>query len=282
MKTLFIGVWISFTALASAQASLDSVALEIAHNELLFSYSSVIKGRNQAFIEFLADSSIAFHPLPVNAKELYKNLADKKYYLSWKPTVVEVSSSGDFGLSSGPWEIRSSRLSDIPDLVGYFVSIWEKNGSGWKVIFDHGIGYPIKEVRQEIFQHLLPTSSIVKSIDKEKENRNVIAVEYQFLQYASDENQIAAYKKYSAENIRLYRQDRFPVTGRQASFNEIAKDKKQDSFQLFNSKISNGGDLAFVYGIAISGADTSNYFRLWRKESEWKIALDMMNTIHSP
>jgi short-subunit dehydrogenase/ketosteroid isomerase-like protein len=64
----------------------------------------------------------------------------KKYYegseasFSWEPEEVEVLASGTLALSSGP--VRNHK----GELIGTFTSIWRREGSAWRIVFDKGGG----------------------------------------------------------------------------------------------------------------------------------------------
>jgi ketosteroid isomerase-like protein len=51
---------------------------------------------------------------------------------SWEPTEVEVLDSGTLGLTSGPVKDPAGKQ------IGVFNSIWRRDGSGWKIVFDKG------------------------------------------------------------------------------------------------------------------------------------------------
>lgn len=51
---------------------------------------------------------------------------------SWAPETVEVIESGTLALSSGP--VRDPQGKRI----GTFNSVWRREGSGWKIVIDHG------------------------------------------------------------------------------------------------------------------------------------------------
>jgi ketosteroid isomerase-like protein len=279
MKNIVTFLFLSTSAFA--QLSLDSIALDVAHNELLFSHTSVIKGRNDSFVEFFDDSCVMLDPFPVNGKQRFKNIPKSKTILTWKPSCVEISSGGDLAYSTGPWEIRPSKLTDAPIYVGDFFSIWKNTGAGWKVVFDHGVSYPKSEVKEEKFHYLIPAV-----IRKESENTvdaigQMMSVENKFIAERLKGSNSSAYGEYAAGNIRLIRNDKYPVTGKKAAIKRTADGERFTTYSSFDSKISHTGDLGYTYGIAVDGKkDTSIYIRVWRKEQGWKIAVDVMNPIH--
>lgn len=273
-----IGAVIGLCGLLSAQSRLDSAALEVAHNELLFSHSSVVKGRNAAFLEFFDDSCMIFNPLPVLAKPYYRSLPSRKTILTWKPSRIEIASSGDFAYSTGPWEIRPAKLTDTPVATGHYFSIWKKTSAGWKVFFDHGIGYPAAAVKEIRFSYLVPVERPGKDIQRLE--KGLVAAEEKHCFDLKQGAIVSAYERYAANNILLQRGTKFPFDGKTVAIAEVKNDRRPDQIRQFGSSISNFGDLAVTYGISIAAEqDTSNYIRVWRYEKEWKIAVDILNSI---
>lgn len=65
---------------------------------------------------------------------------DRSLFLKWRPTEVEVSSSGDLGYSIGDYERISKDPQGNPaTATGNYVSIWRRKPDGkWKVVVDIG------------------------------------------------------------------------------------------------------------------------------------------------
>lgn len=264
----------------AAQADLDSAAREIVHNELKFSNTSVVKGRNTAFLEFLSDSCITFNPLPAMAKEIFRRPQEQNAYLTWKPVCVEISASGDFGYSTGPWQIREKSLGNDPVLYGHYFSVWEKGIDGWKVIFDSGIGYDKKQFLTEELLLVQPVADR-KTVRNKQQTPSLQDAENLFAATAGTQSLKKAYAAFAADNIRLYRDKTFPPKGKSKAMELISKEKKNQTYHPVGTKVSSAHDLGYTYGIAISPEkDTSVYLRVWRLEQEWKIAADIFGSIN--
>lgn len=269
--------YLFFISLCTAQVDLDSAARMIVHNELMFSHTSVVKGRNQAFIEFFSDSSVTFNPLPVNAKELYKKLPEHKGYLIWKPTCVEISSSGDFGYSTGPWEIRKGSLGNEPVAVGHYFSLWKKEDKNWKVILDTGIDYEVKKSRKETLKILHPSSSAIKLSNWKQ---SLLESQRLFFSVAAKQTIAEAHKEFASTNVRVYRNKHFPTSGKMESTDLLTHDGTTYRFHVMGSQLSSANDLGYVYGIAVSQkSDTSVFVHVWRLEDRWKLAVDFLSAI---
>ena len=58
---------------------------------------------------------------------------------------------------------------------------------------------------------------------------------------------------------------------------DLIKNEKPLHFEFYAGRISSAADLGFTYGIAVEAPpDTSSYIRIWRKDIEWKVVVDIM------
>ena len=85
-----------------------------------------------------------------------------------------------------------------------------------------------------------------------------------------------ALQKFASDDVRIYRKGLFPVQGKGNGL-ELAKNEKPVHYNLYAGKISSAADLGCTCGIAVNAAsDTSSYIRIWQKENEWKLVVDVM------
>src|SRR5215207_9483594 len=69
-----------------------------------FAAYSVAHGTKAAFLQYLDPSGIIFEKgLPVNGIQSWKEREARPGILNWHPDAAEVSRSGDFGYTTGPW-----------------------------------------------------------------------------------------------------------------------------------------------------------------------------------
>jgi ketosteroid isomerase-like protein len=108
-------------AKAVADRSLQSF-LALVDDDAMFFGKDVSRGRDAV--------SKAWLPL----------FTDRSLFLKWRPTQVEVSSSGDLGYSIGDYERMSKDAQGNPATVtGNYVSIWRRKPDGkWKIVLDIG------------------------------------------------------------------------------------------------------------------------------------------------
>lgn len=269
MKSILIALF--FCSWLTSQTHAPAHAL--AEAERAFSAASEKDGITASFVEFLDDSCVMFNPGPVNGKELYRKRKENGAYLIWSPSFVETAASGDFGISTGPWEYRRSK-GDTSVSYGHYFSVWQKDRNGvWKVILDNGIDYPssVKRIEKGTFRSMnVRTSSGVKVTSGTiRELENAFSA-------AAVQGLRAAYQKYSAEDIMMFRKGAFPVSSKKDAMRMIAKEEKGGVSVPVGSAVSSSGDIGFTYGLVIGQKnDTSSYVRVWRKEKQWKIAADL-------
>ena len=115
--------------------------------ELAFAQASKARGAD-AWAEVFADSGVQMNPgHNYVGKEAVRalmapDLADTTHLLSWTPTTVDVSASGDLGYTMGRWQV-APRAGGTPLLQGSYVTIWKKQPDGaWKVVLDAGNADP--------------------------------------------------------------------------------------------------------------------------------------------
>ena len=140
-------------ASCNPQINTDQEKEKLLQTDIDFSNRSVEVGNHQAFIEFAAPDVVLLKPnsYPIVGKpalkELYSELSDSNYRLTWKPSYGRVSISGDLGYTFGIYllEITEARLPDGQGEQkgqinqGTYCSIWEKNAKGeWRFILDTG------------------------------------------------------------------------------------------------------------------------------------------------
>jgi ketosteroid isomerase-like protein len=107
--------------------------------ERAFAALSAEKGMKTAFLAHLASDGILFRPHAVNGRSVWESRPEPPATLLWEPSFAEVAGSGDFGWTTGPWELRSA---GNPTGHGHFLSVWKRAGDGsWRVALDIGISH---------------------------------------------------------------------------------------------------------------------------------------------
>jgi hypothetical protein len=104
-----------------AQRSIDSMV----QAEKNFASTSLVASTKEAFVKFIDTAGIVFEKGdPVNGFELYTKSERRPGILTWEPEYAEISSSNDFGFTTGPWKYYANTLKDDPLAKGHFITVW--------------------------------------------------------------------------------------------------------------------------------------------------------------
>ena len=232
------------------------------------------------FIRFLADDGIIFRNGFVNGKDFYLPQEPSPTVLSWQPQYADISRSGDFGYTTGPYQIQFSR-DQPPELFGHYISVWSKDDSeGWRVVFDIGAPYPEEKSFPDLaFPDKYPLKISIPA-DTAETKSFLIELEEVFSSNSSSNNLRAAYERFLSDDVLLFRIGSFPFDTEQA-VNELVQSSVQSvAYEPINGKVSIAGDLGYVYGFTRQGDNSpSPYLHIWKfeKAGRWKIVLEVLS-----
>jgi uncharacterized protein (TIGR02246 family) len=134
----------TFAGTASATDTKNSAEQTIRDLEAQWSTAAGAKDLDKT-VSFYSDDAIV---LPANApvattkeaiRDVWKGLFDSPgAAMSWKPSKVEVSKSGDMAYATGSYELTMNDASGKPTTDhGKYVTVWEKQADGkWKCAAD--------------------------------------------------------------------------------------------------------------------------------------------------
>lgn len=244
----FLLLWICSSLMAATPASV------LVDSEHSFCKMAGEKGRQEAFVTFLADDSVVFRPGPVPGRKFYKENPSSTGTLTWEPLIADISIKGDLGYTTGPWQFRKSK-EDPQVFYGYYFSIWKKQPDGsWLAMLDDGVSAgsalpPVKE--------LLPAPGKDLVVD------------------ASSALDVVA------------RVDSSPVYSDDAVFLRNEKEMirgSKNSKDLFPTDVTwehGGGNIsanfAYTYGAWKAGSENGHYVRAWKNGKQgWKVVVDLL------
>lgn len=249
---------------------------ELIATEKKFAETSKNQTTAIAFLSFLDSSCVGFrNGESINLFEEYNKRKEDSSKLTWQPEFAVISSSGDLGVTTGPWEYRQKSLNDTPVAHGHFTTIWQKKDKGkWKAVFDMGIGYNQKINNSNNVERLVLT----KPETKDKSEITMVNVDLNF----SDAFEID--KNYATGKV-IANNSWFSVNGfppaKGASAIKLFLPDYTDSIRFSLPQhyfFSKNMDMFAVYGKAQTGNIKQAYMRLWIKENnEWKL---LMMVIH--
>jgi ketosteroid isomerase-like protein len=121
---------------AQSKAKEDIMAAETA-----FCSMAKEKGVEAAFLAYAADDAVIIRTTKTyKGKEgikKYYDRQDKNDQLTWKPSFVSASESGDMGYTYGEYDFSGVRAGSTLTDHGIFHTVWKKQKDGsWKFVLD--------------------------------------------------------------------------------------------------------------------------------------------------
>ncbi len=225
----------------------------------------------EGFLAFMDSTGVIFRQgQAVNARETYLLQKAGPAILSWKPDFAVISSAGDMGVTSGPYELRPKALQDTPIGKGTFSSIWCSNQKGeWKNLADLGVGYGVDQSAKTI--------SVEKTVTGEKMNANAYKEVWlldEKLNEAIAVNDRKTILHYIATNGRLLIEDHLPFDGIDAIASSLPFFPVQMRLKTENGGFAASGDFVYLYGSIDHEQKKGAYLRAWVfHKNEWKVIL---------
>jgi ketosteroid isomerase-like protein len=264
---------------------------EMIDSERSFSHLSEQRGMKTAFLTYLAEDGVVFRPRPVNGREWYSALPETDALLTWEPAVGGISSAGDLGCTTGPWEMREAGAEEA--FYGDFVSVWRKSPGGrWQVVADAGtvhnsierVAGPVRRLGNRGGEHPpIPDSKGAGSAAT-----NVRDVAREFCRLCREAGIDSAFGAFADSQVHLLRPNTLPVTGRRSAVAALAEAADMTVCQLAGGDAS--GDLGYVYGTRRwpgdqdSAGSEESYLQVWTwaPNGGWKIVVDVAVPIAQP
>ncbi|MCK5029474.1 MAG: hypothetical protein KAR57_07565 [Bacteroidales bacterium] len=130
----------------NTQINLEQEKEELLQTDIDFSNRSYEVGNHKAFLEYASPNVVLLKPdsYPIIGKpamkELYDQLSDSGYRLTWKPNYGKVANSADLGYTFGIFLLEITEGEQKGRVIqGTYCSIWEKNAKGeWRFVLDTG------------------------------------------------------------------------------------------------------------------------------------------------
>ena len=282
MKLLTLLLVILLSCVAFGQANKDLQA--VAETEKEFARFAGEKGTKAAFLEYAAPDGIMFVPTASNAKAYWNARGEWKGLLFWQPSFADISSNGMMGWTTGPWEHRPEGASGKATSWGEFVTVWQKQPDGkFRWVLDLGISHAeAPAVAGVEWKAPVVTPATTGKTVEVKASAGETA--NSFFQTSNRSQLLKAYKTHSAKDIRVLREGKMPILGKEAFLAELKKNKMNVSFNT-KSTFFAAADLAYIYNTyALTRADKStehgNFVQIWKyRDGKWQIVLDIFNPI---
>jgi len=273
---------------AAADAALDSLVA----SERAFAALSSAKGMKEAFLTYLTEDAVVFQPTATNGRKAWEGRPESKSTLLWEPSFAQVSSAGDLGYTTGPWEHRTPADSaGTPERLayGHFNSVWRKQRhGGWRVVADIGVAHGKPDRGGVGSGEFTPGPTM--PIRTMKPPRLHLGEQDQKLsktmRTVGPRDALAAH---GALDMRLSVEGKLPAIGIEAA-QALIDFEGYLVFHEQGSGVASSGDLGYTYGWAerfvgsnTAPADSSVNLHVWRQDKgrTWLLALAVLNPLQS-
>ena len=275
---LFVVIFSFATVFSQTKSDLQ----KLVETEKSFAADAAEKGTRGAFLEFLADDGIVFNPTAANGKEVWKARSESSSLLSWQPKFADISANGVLGYTTGDWEFRPKGKSDAPTAFGQYVTLWQKQTDGnFKAVLDIGISHPKPaKVETDWKSPNGATETIGDTKPKVSATVNV------FFDTAEMKGLGNAGQLFAAEDVRLLRDGKLPIVGKNNVLAELKKEKSNISFGK-KMTLQSAGDLAYLnttYQLKKGDKiiEQGNIMQIWKlRGGKWQIVLEIFAPIPS-
>jgi ketosteroid isomerase-like protein len=250
---------------------------KIYDTEKAFEKAAAEKGMNQAFIDFSTTDGVCFIPgYPVNCLEFFKARQPSPAALLWNPTFIDVSSNGALAYSTGNSIYKPKGKDDTTAYYGEYATVWQRQPDGnYKAVLDLGISHeqPNPETKW--------TSPADSGKELNEKKFSAADASTRFFEMATREGLSKAYKTYFADDVRLLRDGKMPLVGKQAALGEIKNNKGATNFAK-RSVFVGAADMAYIsnsYFVTDKTGKTiekGNFLQVWKlRKNKWQIVFDV-------
>jgi hypothetical protein len=288
-SVLVAGVWLSSGLAGAGRQSqppaqpppADTQALQrMAATERAFAAATLEIGVRDAFLTFFAPDSLQIQPgaagSPARLRDARPALAagakprlPLAAELIWNPYTGMVSGDGTFGWLTGPFVSRD-RASGNLTLRGAYFSVWKLQPDGtWRVWLDEGCDLP--DVWRDASEFRAAPAP-----DAGTRGRPGETIEEAEADAAGGG---AGWLDRHAAEVRVHRQGRMPILGRQAVA-QWAAAWTSVAFHLSRAETAASNDLAVTIGgydaRTADGAERGTWVRVWARDvtNRWRIVFE--------
>jgi ketosteroid isomerase-like protein len=250
---------------------------EMADAERAFAQRAQEVSVQQAFIEHFADDAVGFQSgKPASAQEELRSRPvrprDPNQLFWWEPRYGDISASGDLGWLTGP--VRMGRKDDPAGKIrhGNYASIWKRQPDGrFKVIIDLG-AEPPGEVPFAPGLTRMPLESRYAGTEIAPLARASLLAADRSLNSVARTSVAQAFSAAAAPAIRVHRDGRMPLEGREAALKWFA-DRPPFAAESMYAETAASRDLGYTWG----SSDAGHYVRVWVRDAagRWLVALDL-------
>ncbi len=256
--------------------------------ERAFSQASADKGTRDSFLMFIADDGILFRPSAVLGKKWLLEhpvpLVDNRPLLSWQPIFADMAAVRRHGLHVWAVGIQAEHQGSKASGVWSFRNHVEKAGRRHVAIRDRsGCSHPQSATPATpwVPAPVAKTTANAASVPFAASREALMNRDREFSQESARQGPVAAFTKYAAEEVRLFRNGHFPFAGKGAIAEALAASKGVLTWEPAFADASRSGDLGYTYGLYEAKTDgvltaKGNYMRFWKKQNGvWRVVVDV-------
>jgi ketosteroid isomerase-like protein len=263
-----------------------SAPVSLVQNEYDFAATVAQKGIRDGFLQYLDKQAIGFNSAPQNDYDAYsKAKPSSGSKLTWYPAWALLSSSGDFGVDTGPWTESSVKDGKPIESHGEWLTVWTRNKNGdWKALFDSGTGHPAPEhpakalAKRSVVPQLPVLAGPVPPM--EDIHDQLLRAEKVFSNEARDHSLRGAYQGSGAPDLRLLLAGGQPIVGLALAARVTPDVVSGLQWVPMGGTAARSGDLAYIYGMTYKITDTKQsapqgtYMHVWRRDADgWKMLI---------
>ena len=249
--------------------------------EQAFSAASVNDGTRAAFLDFLANRSIVFDPIPVDGKTQMAGRTSSDERTAWWPRHGDVSANGDVGYTTGAWVSRQAR--------GRYVTIWRLQAGGtWRAEVVARVRYDLDTLDNDLVVQNVHEQGWVRARRKlyqEAARVSMLKADRDLAQLSLAVSEEHAMRSVLDDSVRFYRDGAPPSLGRDSMIALLRHMPGMAAWAPIGGRIARGGDLGYTYGlltVRATATDTtarsSAYLRIWKAQPDrsWRLVVDLV------
>ncbi|MFC3562012.1 nuclear transport factor 2 family protein [Pedobacter jamesrossensis] len=276
MKQLFsTTIAVALTLSAFAQKS-DGTTKSLVNAENEFEKSIAKIGDKDSYIEYSSANALVFRPNPVNSKTFYAAQAKGMNEVSWEPNLAKVSKSGDWGFTTGTYQVGKTDKK-----YGQYLSIWKVENGKWRLAIDLGTesNKPLTKVSNRFVEpkeHIAPKTFInEKDI---KAGKDVILTTEKTLNTFLKTHGIGAFGGFLTNDARLLFPGNEAIDGKGKVLTFLNGMVSKINLKTTGVDKAAGSDFAYTYGVATIDykadlRESFNYVFIYEKaaDASWNL-----------
>lgn len=267
-------------ALVALMASANGPPADLAamvQAEYDFAAMAKSEGYKAAFLNYLAADAVMLENGPTPAKKRVASRPDLKGTLQWYPTYAVVASTGDIGLSTGPYVIANP--DNTKKGYGHFLSIWRKQPNGeWRNALDVGVSHAeLKPAPEPLRVTAASGHADSTAAPRTDTSTDIRAAESQFAELVKVSGYAAAAQQLAHSELRVYREGRSPATG-DTEVSTLLQERDITAVPKVEQAFGSG-DFGYSYGLIAK----NQFLHVWKQTNgQWQLLTDLLLALPEP